>query len=161
MENKKALKLAAILGGGYLLFQSLRLKRTADDLFISPKAIRFQFDRKEKLLVILVAVEIINPVGGTINVSNIYGRLLDQAGNELGAFQTGKFRLERSTTLVNVPIRIGNFGTALSLIDAVQNNRWPVFTMDYTIAMAGGILPIRDKMKFDTGAIKNFIDWVS
>ena len=109
MENKKALKLAAILGGGYLLFQSLRLKRTADDLFISPKAIRFQFDRKEQLLVILVAVEIINPVGGTINVSNIYGRLLDQAGNELGAFQTGKFRLEKSTTIVNVPIRVGSF----------------------------------------------------
>lgn len=161
VENKKALKIAAVLGGGYLLFQSLKLKRTAQDLFISPKQVRFQFDRKERILVVLVTMEVINPVGGSINISNIYGKLVDQAGNELGTFQTGSFRLEKATTLINVPVRIGSFGTALSLLDAVQNNRWPVFTMNYTVAMAGGILPIRDKVSFDTGAIKNAIDWIS
>lgn len=161
MENKKALKIAALLGGGYLLYQSLKLKRTAQDLFISPKQVRFQFDRKEGILVVLVVMEIINPVGGSIKISNIYGKLVDQAGNELGTFQTGSFRLEKATTLVNVPIRIGSIGTVISLMDAIQNNRWPVFTMDYTVALAGGILPIKDKVSFDTGVIQNAIDWIS
>ena len=161
VENKKALKIAAVLGGGYLLFQSLKLKRTAQDLFISPKQVRFQFDRKERILVVLVTMEVINPVGGSIRISNLYGKLVDQANNELGTFQTGSFRLEKATTLINVPVRIGSFGTAISLMEAIQNNRWPVFTMNYTVAMAGGILPIRDKVSFDTGAIKNAIDWIS
>jgi hypothetical protein len=105
-------------------------------------------------------VEIINPVGGQITISNIYGTLRDDKGNEYGIFQTGRFLLTRSTTLVKFPINLSTFGVVSGLIDNIQNNRYPKLTLSYTITIAGGLLPIRDKITFDTAVLSKAVNFV-
>ena len=44
-------------------------------------------------------------------------------------------------------------------MDAVTKNKWPKLTLNYTISLAGGIIPIKNKIVFDTGAIKKAINY--
>lgn len=157
--NKKQLALAGLVGGGYLLFKGLQLRQTAKDILINIKSVQFDVNKRELSLSIVPVVEIINPVGGSITISNIYGNLVDAQGYQYGTFQSGRFTLQRSTTLVKLPIRITNFTAIPGIIDAIQNNRWPKFTMNYTISMVGGVVPIKNKITFDTSVIQRAINW--
>ena len=158
-KNKKRILAAGVLGGGYLLFRGLQLRQTAKDILINVKGIEFKASAKELSLTIIPVIEIINPVGGSITINNIYGNLVDDQNYQLGTFQSGKFTLQKSTTLVKLPIRITNFTAIPSIIDAIQSNRYPKLTMNYTISLAGGIIPIKNKLTFDTAVVKKVINW--
>ena len=160
MDQKKALRIAAVGTVGYLAFRALQLRRAVQDLFIGVNRVEFKIDKPSRQAIITPVIEIVNPVGGQLTISNIYGRLVDNRGNEYGIFQSGRFLLTSSTTLVPLPVRLNSIGTILAVIDNVQNNKFPVLTLHYTIAIAGGLLPIRDKITFDTAVVKRAVDFI-
>jgi hypothetical protein len=160
VSNDKLIKVAAVGGAGYLLFRGLQLRQTAKDLLVSVVGIKFDFDRVNKQAIIKPIVQIVNPVGGRLKVANLYGNLVDSKGYQYGTFQTGTFVLSRPQQNIEVPIRIDNVSTVLALTDAIQNNRYPKLTMNYTIGLTGGILPIRNKVTFDTSSLQSVINWV-
>lgn len=160
MDQKKALKVAAVGTVGYLAFRALQLRRAVQDLFIGVNRVEFKIDKASRQAIITPVIEIINPVGGSLTISNIYGNLIDNRGNEYGIYQSGKFLLTNSTTLVALPVKLSSIGTILAVIDNIQNNKFPVLTLNYTIAIAGGLIPIKDKITFDTAVIKRAVDFV-
>jgi hypothetical protein len=83
-----------------LAFRALQLRRAVQDLFIGVNKVEFKIDKPNRQVIIVPVIEIVNPVGGQLTISNIYGRLVDNRGNEYGIFQSGRFLLTSSTTLV-------------------------------------------------------------
>jgi hypothetical protein len=160
VDQKKALKVAAVGTVGYLAFRALQLRRAVQDLFIGVNRVEFKIDKASRQAIITPVIEIINPVGGSLTISNIYGNLIDNRGNEYGIYQSGKFLLTNSTTLVGLPVKLSSIGTVLGVIDNIQNNKFPVLTLNYTIAIAGGLIPIKDKITFDTAVIKRAVDFI-
>lgn len=159
MDQKKALKVAAVGTVGYLAFRALQLRRAVQDLFIGVNKVEFKIDKASRQAIVTPVIEIVNPVGGSLTISNIYGNLIDNRGNEYGIFQSGRFLLTSSTTLVKLPVKLSSIGTILAVIDNIQNNKFPVLTLNYTIAIAGGLIPIKDKITFDTAVIKRAVDF--
>ena len=159
MDQKKLIKVAAVGTVGYLAFRALQLRRAIEDLFIGVNNVEFKIDKPNRQAIIIPVIEIINPVGGSLTISNIYGKLTDNRGNEYGIYQSGKFLLTNSTTLVRLPIKLNSIGTILAVIDNIQNNKFPVLTLTYTISVAGGLIPIKDKITFDTAVIKRAVDF--
>ena len=102
---------------------------------------------------------IVNPVGGTVNISNIYGSLNDDSGNVFGYFQTGPVTVQSGSVLVKIPIIVNGLNSFLAIMDAVTNNKWPKLTINYTISLAGGIIPIKNKIVFDTSVIQKAINY--
>jgi len=90
----------------------------------------------------------------------MYGNIVDGKQYQYGTFQTGSFVLSKAQQNVEIPIRIDNVSTVLALTDAIQNNRYPKLTLNYTIGLTGGILPIRSKVTFDTSSLQSVINWV-
>jgi len=160
VDQKKLIKDAAVGKGGYLAFRALQLRRAIEDLFIGVNNVEFKIDKPNRQAIIIPVIEIINPVGGSLTISNIYGKLTDNRGNEYGIYQSGKFLLTSSTTLVRLPVKLSTMGTILAVIDNIQNNKFPVLTLTYTISVAGGLIPIKDKLTFDTAVIKRAVDFV-
>ena len=160
MDQKKALKVAAVGTVGYLAFRALQLRRAIQDLFIGINNVEFKIDKPARQVVITPVIQIINPVGGSLTISNIYGKLTDNRGNEYGIYQSGKFVLTNSTTLVKLPIKLNSISTVLGVIDNIQNNKFPVLTLTYTISVAGGLIPIKDKITFDTAVVKRAVEFV-
>jgi hypothetical protein len=159
VDQKKALKVAAVGTVGYLAFRALQLRRAVQDLFIGVNKVEFKIDKASRQAIVTPVIEIVNPVGGSLTISNIYGNLIDNRGNEYGIFQSGRFLLTSSTTLVKLPVKLSSIGTILAVIDNIQNNKFPVLTLNYTIAIAGGLIPIKDKITFDTAVIKRAVDF--
>jgi len=160
VDQKKLIKVAAVGTVGYLAFRALQLRRAIEDLFIGVNNVEFKIDKPNRQAIIIPVIEIINPVGGSLTISNIYGKLTDNRGNEYGIYQSGKFLLTSSTTLVRLPVKLSTMGTILAVIDNIQNNKFPVLTLTYTISVAGGLIPIKDKLTFDTAVIKRAVDFV-
>jgi hypothetical protein len=160
VDQKKLIKVAAVGTVGYLAFRALQLRRAIEDLFIGVNNVEFKIDKPNRQAIIIPVIEIINPVGGSLTISNIYGKLTDNRGNEYGIYQSGRFLLTNSTTLVKLPIKLNSIGTILAVIDNIQNNKFPVLTLTYTISVAGGLIPIKDKITFDTAVIKRAVDFV-
>lgn len=160
VDQKKLYKVAAVGTVGYLAFRALQLRRAVQDLFIGVNKVEFRIDKPSRQATITPVIEIVNPVGGSLTISNIYGNLVDNRGNEYGIYQSGRFLLTSSTTLVRLPVKLNTIGTILAVIDNVQNNKFPVLTLNYTIAIAGGLIPLRDKITFDTAVIKRVVDFV-
>ena len=161
MNRDKALKVAAVAGGGYLLFRGLQLRQTAKDLLISVVGVGFDFDRVNFQAIIKVKVQIVNPVGGRLKVANLYGNVVDAKRYQYGTFQTGSFVLSKPQQVVTIPIRIDNWSAGSALINAIQNNRWPKLTLNYTVGLTGGILPLKNKLTFDTSALAPVVNWIS
>jgi hypothetical protein len=159
VDQKKALRIAAVGTVGYLAFRALQLRRAVQDLFIGVNRVEFKIDKPNRQAIITPVIEIVNPVGGSLTISNIYGKLTDNRGNEYGIYQSGKFILTNSTTLVALPVKLSTIGTILAVIDNIQNNKFPVLTLTYTISIAGGLIPIKDKITFDTAVIKRAVDF--
>jgi hypothetical protein len=160
VDQKKLIKVAAVGTVGYLAFRALQLRRAVQDLFIGVNRVEFKIDKASRQAIITPVIEIINPVGGSLTISNIYGNLIDNRGNEYGIYQSGRFLLTNSTTLVALPVKLSSIGTVLGVIDNIQNNKFPVLTLNYTIAIAGGLIPIKDKITFDTAVIKRAVDFI-
>lgn len=154
------MKVAAVGTVGYLAFRALQLRRAIQDLFIGINNVEFKIDKPARQVVITPVIQIINPVGGSLTISNIYGKLTDNRGNEYGIYQSGKFVLTNSTTLVKLPIKLNSISTVLGVIDNIQNNKFPVLTLTYTISVAGGLIPIKDKITFDTAVVKRAVEFV-
>jgi hypothetical protein len=154
------MKVAAVGTVGYLAFRALQLRRAVQDLFIGVNRVEFKIDKASRQAIITPVIEIVNPVGGSLTISNIYGKLTDNRGNEYGIYQSGKFLLTNSTTLVALPVKLSSIGTILAVIDNIQNNKFPVLTLTYTISIAGGLIPIKDKITFDTAVIKRAVDFI-
>ena len=161
MNKDKALKVAAVAGGGYLLFRGLQLRQTAKDLLISVVGVGFDFDKVNFQAIIKIKVQIINPVGGRLKVANLYGNIVDTKNYQYGTFQTGSFVLSKPQQVVTIPIRMDNVSTVSALINAVQNNRWPKLTLNYTVGLTGGILPLKNKLTFDTSSLAPVVNWIS
>jgi hypothetical protein len=153
------MKVAAVGTVGYLAFRALQLRRAVQDLFIGINKVEFKIDKASRQAIVTPVIEIVNPVGGSLTISNIYGRLVDNRGNEYGIYQSGKFLLTSSTTLVRLPVKLSTMGTILAVIDNIQNNKYPVLTLHYTISIAGGLIPIKDKLTFDTAVIRRAVDF--
>jgi hypothetical protein len=153
------MKVAAVGTVGYLAFRALQLRRAVQDLFIGINKVEFKIDKASRQAIVTPVIEIVNPVGGSLTISNIYGRLVDNRGNEYGIYQSGKFLLTSSTTLVRLPVKLSTMGTILAVIDNIQNNKFPVLTLHYTISIAGGLIPIKDKLTFDTAVIRRAVDF--
>lgn len=159
VENKK-LVLATGLGiGAYLLFKGLQLRQTVKNIQAYVQGIDFDIFKTQKNIRVIPNLIIVNPIGGVLNISNIFGTLTDDSGNTFGRFQTGAIRVTGGSVSVKVPIIINGLNAFLAITDAVENNKWPVLKLNYTISLAGGILPIQQSLTFKTAAIEKVINW--
>jgi len=159
VDNKK-IAIAAGLGfGGYLLYKGLQLRQTVKNIQAYIQGIDFDIFKTQKNVRIIPNMVIVNPIGGTLKISNIFGTLQDESGNTFGRFQTGPITITGGSVSVKIPIIVNGLNAFLAITDAVSNNTWPKLKLTYTISLAGGILPISQSMTFDTGSIKKAISW--
>ena len=159
VENKK-LVLATGLGiGAYLLFKGLQLRQTVKNIQAYVQVIDFDIFKTQRNVKIIPNLIIVNPIGGVLNISNIFGTLTDESGNTFGRFQTGRVTISGGSVSVKIPIIINGLNAFLALTDAATNNKWPKLNLNYTISLAGGILPIRQTLTFDTAVIQKVINW--
>lgn len=157
MDNKKLLVVGGVGFGAYLLYKSLQLRQAALNIQTYVQGVKFDFFRTSKSLKVIPTLKIVNPIGATINISNIFGTLTDDNGNTIGYFQTGKVVVGAGSVAIDIPIIVNGLNAFLAFSDAITNNHWPKLTLNYTIALVGGILPIKDKLTFDTGVISRAI----
>ena len=159
MDNKK-LVLATGLGvGAYLLFKGLQLRQTVKNIQAYVQGIDFDIFKTQRNVRVIPNLIIVNPIGGVLNITNIFGTLTDESGNTFGRFQTGAVRVTGGSVSVKIPIIINGLNAFSAIYDAATNNKWPVLRLNYTISLAGGILPIRQTLKFDTAVIQKVTNW--
>jgi len=159
VDNKK-LVLAGGLGiGAYLLYRSLQLRQTVKNIQAYVQGIDVDIFKTQKNIRVIPNLVIVNPIGGVLNISNIFGTLTDESGNTFGRFQTGRITISGGSVSVKVPIIINGLNAFIAFTDAATNNKWPVLKLNYTISLAGGILPIRQTLTFDTAVIQKIINW--
>ena len=159
MDNKKLLLVTGVGVGGYLLYKGLQLRQAAKDIQVYIQGFDLDVYKTQKNFRIIPKMVIVNPIGANIKISNIYGNLMDDSGNNFGYFQTGPVNVVGGSTSVNIPIIVNGFNSFLAIMDAIQNSKWPKLTINYTISLAGGIIPIKSKITFDTGSIKKAISY--
>jgi hypothetical protein len=159
VKNLKPFTLAALVGGGYFIFRGLQKKRSAENLFFNPVEVKFSLNRAERKGIIYVALEIQNPVGETLSVNRIYGTVTDQNNNELGYFQTGKITLKPGRNVVTIAINLATVGVFFALTEALSTNRWPKIRINFTTVLAGGLIPVKEFIEFNTADIKNAVTW--
>jgi len=159
VDNKK-LVLAGGLGiGAYLLYRSLQLRQTVKNIQAYVQGIDVDIFKTQKNIRVIPNLVIVNPIGGVLNISNIFGTLTDESGNTFGRFQTGRITISGGSVSVKVPIIINGLNAFIAFTDAATNNKWPVLKLNYTISLAGGILPIRQTLTFDTAVIQKITNW--
>jgi hypothetical protein len=159
VDNKK-LVLAGGLGiGAYLLYRSLQLRQTVKNIQAYVQGIDVDIFKTQKNIRVIPNLVIVNPIGGVLNISNIFGTLTDESGNTFGRFQTGRITISGGSVSVKVPIIINGLNAFIAFTDAATNNKWPKLKLNYTISLAGGILPIRQTLTFDTAVIQKIINW--
>lgn len=159
MDSKKLLIASGVGVGAYLLYKGLQLRQAAKDIQVYIQGIDLDVYKTQRNFRIIPKMVIVNPVGASIDISNIYGSLSDDSGNVFGYFQTGPVKVQSGSVLVNIPIIVNGLNSFLAIMDAVTNNKWPKLTINYTISLAGGIIPIKSKITFDTGSIKKAISY--
>lgn len=160
MDSKKLLIAGGVGVGAYLIYKSLQLRQTVKNIQVYIQGIRFDVFKTQSNLKIIPNMKIVNPVGAEINVSNIYGTLTDDQGNVFGYFQTGALKIPSGSASVEIPIIVNGLNAFLAIMDAITNSKWPKLTLNYTISLAGGILPIKSKITFDTGSIQKAINYL-
>lgn len=159
MDNKKIVLATGLGVGAYLLYKGLQLRQTVKNIQAYIQGIDFDIFKTQRNLRIIPNMVIVNPIGGVLKISNIFGTLTDENGNTFGRFQTGPITITGGSVSVKIPIIVNGLNAFLAVTDAVSNNTWPKLTLKYTISLAGGILPLQQSMTFDTGAIKKAINW--
>lgn len=159
MDNKK-LVLATGLGvGAYLLFKGLQLRQTVKNIQAYVQGIDLDIFKTQRNVRVIPNLVIVNPIRGVLNITNIFGTLTDESGNTFGRFQTGRVTISGGSVSVKIPIIINGLNAFLAFTDAATNNKWPKLNLNYTISLAGGILPIRQTLTFDTAVIQKVINW--
>jgi hypothetical protein len=159
VDNKKLLIATGLGVGGYLLFKGLQLRQTVKNIQAYIQGIDFDIFKTQRNVRIIPNMVIVNPVGASLRISNIYGTLKDTKGNTFGRFQTGPISVTSGSVTVKVPIIVNGLNAFLAITDAMENNTWPKLKLEYTISLVGGILPLQQSITFDTGAIKKAINW--
>ena len=159
METKKLLLAGGLGVGAYLVYKALQLRQAAKDISVYIQGISLDVYKTQKNFRIIPNMVIVNPIATSIEISNIYGNLTDDQGNVFGYFQTGPVTVKSGSVLVKIPIIVNGLNSFLAIMDAVTNNKWPKLTLNYTISLVGGIIPIKSKITFDTGAIKKAISY--
>lgn len=159
MESKKLLLVGGVGLGAYLIYKGLQLRQTAQNIQVYIQGIKFDVFKTSSSLRIIPNMKIVNPIGSVIDISNIYGTLTDDSGNTFGYFQTGAIQIKSGSASVEIPIIVNGLNAFLAIMDANTNNKWPKLTLNYTLSLVGGILPIKQKITFDTGTIKKAISY--
>jgi len=154
VDNKKLLIASGVGVGAYLIYKSLQLRQTVKNIQVYIQGIRFDVFKTAKNLKIIPKMIIVNPVGSIIDISNIYGNLTDNSGNVFGYFQTGPIKIKGGSVAVEIPIIVNGLNTFIAISDAITNSKWPKLTINYTISLVGGIIPIKNKITFDTAIIQ-------
>jgi hypothetical protein len=159
VDNKKLLIVGGVGVGAYLVYKGLQLRQAAKDVSVYIQGIDLDVFKTQKNFRIIPNMVIVNPIATSIRISNIYGNLTDDSGNVFGYFQTGPVTVQAGSVSVKIPIIVNGVNAFLSIMDAVTSNKWPKLTINYTISLAGGIIPIRSKITFDTAVIKKGINY--
>lgn len=159
VDSKKLLIVGGVGVGAYILYKGLQLRQAAKDISVYIQGIDLDLYKTQKNFRIIPKMVIVNPIATSIDISNIYGNLTDDSGNVFGYFQTGPVKVTSGSVMVKIPIIVNGLNSFLAIMDAVTNNKWPKLTLNYTISLAGGIIPIKSKITFDTGSIKKAISY--
>jgi hypothetical protein len=159
VENKKIVLATGLGIGAYLLFKGLQLRQTVKNIQAYVQGIDFDIFKTQRNIRVIPNLIIVNPIGGVLNITNIFGTLTDESGNTFGRFQTGAVKITGGSISVKVPIIINGLNAFIAFTDAATNNKWPKLKLNYTIALAGGILPISQSLTFDTAVIQKVINW--
>ena len=159
MDSKKLLIVGGLGVGAYIVYKGLQLRQAAKDISVYIQGIDLDVFKTQKNFRIIPKMVIVNPISTSIDISNIYGNLTDDSGNVFGYFQTGPVTVKSGSVMVNIPIVVNGLNSFLAIMDAVTNSKWPKLTISYTISLAGGIIPIKNKITFDTGSIKKAINY--
>lgn len=159
MDTKKLLVVGGLGVGAYLVYKGLQIRQAAKDISVYIQGVDFDIFKTQRNIRIIPNMVIVNPIATSIKISNIYGNLTDDSGNVFGYFQTGPVTVQSGSVAVKIPIVVNGVNTFLAILDAVTSNKWPKLTINYTISLAGGIIPIKSKITFDTGSIKKAINY--
>jgi hypothetical protein len=159
VDTKKLLVVGGLGVGAYLVYKGLQLKQAAKDISVYIQGVDFDIFKTQRNIRIIPKMVIVNPIATSIQISNIYGNLTDDSGNVFGYFQTGPVTVQSGSVMVKIPIVVNGVNSFLAILDAVTSSKWPKLTINYTISLVGGIIPIRSKITFDTGSIQKAINY--
>jgi hypothetical protein len=159
VDNKKLLLVGGLGVGAYIVYKGLQLRQAAKDIQVYIQGVDFDIFKTQKNIRVIPTMVIVNPIATSIKISNIYGNLTDDQGTVFGYFQTGPVTVQSGSVSVKIPIIVNGLNSFLTVIDAVTNNKWPKFTINYTISLAGGIIPIKSRITFDTSVVKKAINY--
>lgn len=159
MDNKKLLLVGGVGVGAYLIYKGLQLRQAAKNIQVYIQGVDLDLYKTQKNFRIIPKMVIVNPIATSIDISNIYGNLVDSNGNNFGYFQTGAVKVVSGSVMVKIPIVVNGLSSFLSIMDAVTSSKWPKLTLNYTISLAGGVIPIKNKIVFDTASLQKAINY--
>ena len=151
MDNStKYLLLAA---GGYLAFRAYSLNKLSNKIEFAPAGAKIDVDKKNKRITLTLELSVINPTKVNVTVTDTFGKVVDQANNTIGNFQTGTYNINPGRNTVKIPVIISGLGAFLTFVKAIATKKLPVVTIQYTNLI--GAIPVSDSMTFDLGQANN------
>jgi len=151
MDNStKYLLLAA---GGYLAFRAYSLNKLSNKIEFAPAGAKIDVDKKNRRITLTLELSVINPTKVNVTVTDTFGKVVDQANNTIGNFQTGTYNINPGRNTVKIPVIISGLGAFLTFVKAIATKKLPVVTIQYTNLI--GAIPVSDSMTFDLGQANN------
>jgi hypothetical protein len=160
----KTLKLALAAGVGYAGFKLYQLNRLASKIVYRVTGVSAIATLKPLYAAIVVKVNITNPTGGRVKVSNTFGTI-SIGGATVGNFSTGAYEIPKNGSVnINLKVVLKGLASAQAIYAGLTTNRWPVVTIKQTDLIAGFYPKVSttvvDLAKFKPQAISTNIDSV-
>lgn len=134
--------IALAAGLGYRLYQIYQIGKR---LSYVPRGVKLT--RSGTQFFIEITFEVNNPVGASVNIRGIEGKLW--IGDQLiSAFSGPKAEIRTGNSPYKTTFAINNLGTATAIIKTFLAKKWPVFTVAMTTKLS--FMNVTEKYDIDT-----------
>ena len=150
---EKSAKYLLLAAGGYLAYRAYSLNKLSNKLDFAPSGAKIDIDKKNRKITLTISLKVVNATQVAVTVTDTFGKVIDAAGNKLGDFNTGTYKINPGSNTIKIPVIISGLGAFLSFSKAIATKTLPVITIQYTNLI--GALPVSDKIVFDLSRANN------
>ncbi len=150
---EKSAKYLLLAAGGYLAYRAYSLNKLSNKLDFAPSGAKIDVDKKNRKITLTISLKVVNATQVAVTVTDTFGKVIDAAGNKLGDFNTGTYKINPGSNTIKIPVIISGLGAFLSFSKAIATKTLPVITIQYTNLI--GALPVSDKIVFDLSRANN------
>ena len=150
---EKSAKYLLLAAGGYLAYRAYSLNKLSNKLDFTPSGAKIDIDKKNRKITLTISLKVVNATQVAVTVTDTFGKVIDSAGNKLGDFNTGTYKINPGSNTIKIPVIISGLGAFLSFSKAIATKTLPVITIQYTNLI--GALPVSDKIVFDLSRANN------